>query len=79
MTYGRTPFYTEDIAQLCNWMNQELARIEDALKKMELVTYNAVPTKPFEGMVVIADGTNWNPGSVQGVYWFDGTSWNFLG
>lgn len=79
MTYSRAPFYTTDAGALCEWINRELALIEDELKKLEMVTYNVEPSKPFEGMLVIADGTNWNPGSGQGVYWFDGTSWNFLG
>lgn len=37
------------------------------------------PAKPRQGFVVYADGTNWNPGSGEGVYRYDGTTWNFLG
>lgn len=38
-----------------------------------------VPPRIFEGMVVYADGTSWNPGSGEGLYRYDGSSWNFLG
>lgn len=32
-----------------------------------------------EGMIAYADGTSWDPGSGAGIYWWDGSSWNFLG
>lgn len=41
--------------------------------------YNAPPTKPFEGLIVIADGTNWNPGNGVGYYGYYDGSWLFLG
>ena len=37
------------------------------------------PDRPMEGMVVLADGTSWNPGSGAGYYGYRGTSWTFLG
>lgn len=39
----------------------------------------AAPTRIFEGMVVYADGTFWNPGSGKGLYRYNGNSWSFLG
>jgi hypothetical protein len=81
MSYARFGFYTDDVTQLCEWVNRELVGIEDALRKLELVEYHVVPEKPFNGLKVIADGTDWNPGSGRGVYWYDGdtSSWKFLG
>lgn len=40
---------------------------------------NAVPDRLVAGMIVWADGTNWDPGSGQGIYWYDGSTWNLLG
>lgn len=40
---------------------------------------NAAPAKTFDGMVVYADGTNWNPGSGKGVYAYYGAAWHYLG
>ena len=37
------------------------------------------PTKPRNGMVVLADGTSWNPGSGGGFYGYRAGSWRFLG
>lgn len=40
---------------------------------------HAVPDKLVAGMVVWADGTDWDPGSGAGIYWYDGSTWNLLG
>lgn len=37
-----------------------------------------VPDKPRDGLVVQADGTNWNPGSGAGLYAYYGGVWNKL-
>lgn len=39
----------------------------------------AIPSRIFEGMLVYADGISWDPGSGEGFYRYDGSSWNFLG
>lgn len=39
----------------------------------------AAPSKPRTGMVVLADGTYWNPGSGAGYYGYYGASWVKLG
>ena len=39
----------------------------------------AVPTTPADGMLAIADGTTWDPGSGKGLYRYDGAAWNFCG
>lgn len=79
MSYIRLPFYSEKVEQLVPWVNDEFARIETELRNRELVEYAVAPTRPFSGMMVIANGTNWDPGSGRGVYWYDGTGWKYLG
>lgn len=62
----------------------ELERIAGTLGQPEvqflvLKTYHAAPAKPQEGQVVLADGTDWDPGSGAGVYCYYGAAWNRLG
>lgn len=35
----------------------------------------AAPAKPREGMIVVADGTNWNPGAGKGAYEYRSGGW----
>jgi hypothetical protein len=49
--------------------NQSVMRLEET---------NTAPTKPRDGDIRYADGSNWNPGAGVGIYWFDGSSWNKL-
>jgi len=37
------------------------------------------PERARVGMVALADGTNWNPGSGAGVYCYHSGQWNKLG
>lgn len=51
---------------------EEFARVQTALNdaqpEMRLKVLHAAPKRMFAGMVVYADGTDWNPGSGEGVY-----------
>ncbi len=53
-------------------VGNELARLEESLAQpadyMALKTLYAAPSRIFDGMIVLADGTTWNPGSGAGVY-----------
>lgn len=44
-----------------------------------LAELNREPSKLRAGMIVLADGVNWNPGAGQGVYCYYGSAWNKLG
>lgn len=44
-----------------------------------LATSYKSPDKPQEGLVMKADGTQWNPGAGAGVYCYYGGAWNKLG
>lgn len=62
------------------WLIEELRRIQASQPEVfEVVFLNGAPAKPREGMVVGADGTNWNPGGGKGVYAYYSGSWNKLG
>lgn len=46
---------------------------------IQFVVQNVEPSKPRRGLLVYADGTDWNPGSGEGLYRYDGTTWNYIG
>lgn len=46
---------------------------------LALKTLYAQPKRVFDGMVVMADGTTWNPGSGAGAYVYRASGWRFLG
>ena len=85
MTLDCNPPHTfkglEDLAQ---WVWDNLKRIEqefnlgrDAYYLKEL---HEEPPKPRTGMVVLADGTDWNPGGTgAGFYGYYGAAWHKLG
>ena len=72
----------ENIDSLARYVHTELMRVAAVL---ELAVVRSVefqdvePTRAKDGMVCAADGTNWNPGSGQGVYVYYGAAWHFLG
>lgn len=62
------PLTLEGIAR---WVEQELgilARIMQESTSLELRPIHAAPSNPRPGMIVYADGTDWNPGAGEGVY-----------
>ena len=67
------------IAALAVSVRTELERLAQQLAApadyAALRTLYAAPDKIFEGMVVKADGTTWNPGSGAGVYARVGGAW----
>ena len=64
-------------------VGRELIKIADALdtpdKFLMLDMQYVAPTKFRDGMVVLADGTQWDPGSGAGVYAYYGSAWVKLG
>jgi hypothetical protein len=68
---------------LAPYIAGEVERINSALESgfvMEtLDRLNKEPTRKREGMLVYADGTNWNPGGGEGVYCYYASAWNKLG
>lgn len=65
------------------WWKQELENIATAEQAPKdgfvLNTLYAAPTRLYEGLTVLADGTSFNPGAGAGVYTYYGASWKKLG
>lgn len=68
---------------LLAFLDNELRKIEQAQRTTQpnyvLDTLHAPPLKTIEGMIALADGADWNPGSGGGVYCFRAGAWRFLG
>lgn len=68
---------------LRDFIARELEEISRALSEpnqfLTLDTSYKAPSKLREGMIVLADGSSWNPGSGAGFYGYRGGSWRFLG
>ena len=61
------------------WLYDELTKISVNLAVDKGIRiYNVAPVKYFDGMMVMADGTNWDPGSGEGVYVYYNSAWNKL-
>lgn len=67
------------VADLRSWISNELVRVSNAFttssQTTTLLVLTAAPAKPQIGQVVFADGTNWNPGSGRGLYYYDSGGW----
>lgn len=82
MTYtpGTTP-KIDDADDLRKYVEDELKKIAQALNEQIAVDLRPVfraPDRPREGMLVYADGSDWNPGSGEGVYVYKNAAWSPL-
>lgn len=79
--YTPEPYqYSPDPAVLWRYLDRELVKISAAFAqsgRWEMPTLHVEPEKPREGMIVQADGTDWDPGSGAGVYQYTGGAWVF--
>lgn len=73
----------QDPALLPGFLLSELRKLQAALTSsapfVQLEPQYVAPSKPRSGLVVMADGTTWNPGGGEGVYVYRGGAWHFLG
>lgn len=64
-------------------IDQELRAVAEAMQQPNEALYLAMlyvePAKPRDGMIALADGANWNPGSGAGYYGYRAGAWRFLG
>ena len=76
MTYRHSETLGESRA-----IDEEFQRIEDDLSllrsALSVPVLDTEPAAPEVGQIVLADGTNWNPGAGRGIYYWDG-SWRKL-
>lgn len=84
--YSAEKITAASVPELVASLQRELDRIASAIQiiasgQLETFEKPGGPDKPREGMVRIADGVNWNPGSGKGPYWFNGTTqlWETMG
>lgn len=72
-----------DQSQLGAFLTQELANLSRSLneqdKTIKLSVSYAEPSKLLDGMIVLADGAQWDPGSGGGFYGYRAGAWRFLG
>jgi len=79
---GSTPNVDASQQALLDFLLRELEAVERSSvidDFIRLKTFYSVPDKLLEGMIVLADGASWNPGSGAGVYAYYAGSWKKLG
>ena len=79
--YQPNPLY--DDSTIAKHLNKELEKISDAFRSMqienlEFKVWHVEPDKPRVGQAYYADGSDWNPGSGEGLYIYK-SAWVFLG
>ena len=76
-------YVPDDAAMMADFLRQELIGIKQALEQgadaLYLSTIFKTPAKVREGMLILADGTQFNPGSGGGVYVYRAGAFRFLG
>lgn len=75
-------FASGEIQELLTYLMGELEAIERAFDQFDLIRLrelNSEPEKPRAGQIVLADGTQWDPGSGAGFYGYYGGAWVKLG
>lgn len=73
--------FPEDPKLVPEYLRRQLELIAANLTMVsgiQLDELKVVPGKPRTGMIVLADGTNWNPGEGQGIYAYYGSAWHRL-
>lgn len=79
------PSYPQNITPegLAQYLFEEVNRISSAFDRLGsnlvLDELHVAPSRPVDGLVVKADGSDWDPGSGAGVYEYNDGVWNFLG
>ncbi len=74
--------YTVNYATQDAALAAELLQISRAISELSermITKFYEEPEKLRDGMLVYADGTDWNPGSGEGAYLYYNAVWNFLG
>lgn len=77
-----TPGPISRLEDLPGYIFQELLQISAELGRIEegrfLPILHSAPGRPREGMLVIADGTDWNPRGGKGLYEYRDGNWEKL-
>lgn len=79
--FGARNLDSDSLRELIPLLQQQFAEIQAVLDAL-IDGYNEIrytpPENPEEGMIVIADGTSWNPGGGGGGYIYENGSWRRL-
>lgn len=70
-----TPNRVEDLP---GYLQQELSTIAASLSGVDAIqlrTLHRAPSRPRDGMIILADGTDFNPGAGAGFYGRTGGTW----
>lgn len=70
-----TPSIADDLP---NYTQEELKRVSETVNNISdghLDKTHVEPAKPRDGDIRYADGSDWNPGQGENLYYFDGTIW----
>ena len=59
-------------------MFQQIARWTEDPTQVLVHEQHVEPDKPRLGLLVFADGTDWNPGSGAGLYVYKAAGWTFI-
>jgi len=76
------PVVSGELTSLAEYLFRELQRIAISFQEVEniqLVVLHADLDKPRNGMVILVDGTDFDPGSGAGFYGRSAGAWVFLG
>lgn len=68
----------DDISAYLKKELENIAAAIDLARAGYVEFLNVAPTRPREGDVTGADGTNWNPGGGKGIYAYYNGTWNKL-
>lgn len=73
------PGGAEDVPPFLNRELIKLSNVVNSISEGHMDVTNVVPAKPRAGDIRYADGTNWNPGSGEGLYLYLSTgAWSSL-
>jgi hypothetical protein len=80
----RSALRTDELKTFFLWVQTELDAISrytiDEIDLIHLRVLAVAPEKPRAGMLAYADGSNWDPGSGEGLYRYSsGGAWVFIG
>jgi len=83
MTYNPRPI-PSDLDDLLTYLQNELFSISDSIYNQELISLRKLhqaPARINNGMIVYADGTDWEPvsGGGEGLYMYYNDTWKKIG
>lgn len=92
MSFGNRPYNPDltqniDVEDLPRYLFEELVKLSAAMEEMRVAMYpdelHVEPARKINNMVVLADGSDWNPGSGKGLYRWNAdvspSAWVFIG